>query len=188
MKTLHHLKARSALLAALLFSGPLMVGALAQNMPSPSSNTNTTKLGWGDRHFLNNAAKSGMEEVAISRVAAERATNPDVKALAQKIVSDHESTNNELMQLASTEGVDLPDSMEKHDMKLTEKWQKKDSGTDFDKAYLKQMVDDHEDAIDAFQKAAKSDNAQIAALAGKTLPTLQQHRTRAEALRKQLGD
>ncbi|HWA85496.1 MAG TPA: DUF4142 domain-containing protein [Opitutus sp.] len=157
-------------------------------MSTPPTSSNATKLGWGDKHFLSNATKAGMEEVAISRVAAERSTNPEVKALAQKIVSDHESTNSQLTQLATMDGVELSNGLEKHDAKLTEKWQKKESGTDFDKAYLKQMVDDHEDAIDAYRKAAKSDNSDIATLAGKTLPTLQEHRTRAEELRKQLGD
>lgn len=189
--TSQHLKTRTIVVAALLIGSGLTTGALAaddMSNPPSSSTMNSTKLGWGDKHFLSNATKSGMEEVAISRVAAERATNPEVKALAQKIVSDHEKTNSQLMQLATADGVDLPSRAEKHDMKVTEKWQKKDMGTDFDKAYLKQMIDDHEDAIDAYRKAAKSDNSEIASLAGKTLPALQEHRTRAEELRKQLGD
>jgi len=190
MKTKTNLIPRSAILGALLFSGALTVAAFAQNAtPNASSNNmNASKLDWGDKRFLTKAEKAGMEEVAISRVAAERATNPEVKAFAQKIVADHESLNKDLTSLANTEGVTLSSSMEKHDDKLTSKWEKKEAGADFDKAYLKQMASDHEDALELFGKASKSKNPEIASVASKALPTLQEHHTRAMELRKTLGE
>jgi putative membrane protein len=190
------------MISALLFSNVLGIAAFAQSSSSASndrsssdrtaastavSDSSSSKLDWSDKRFVTKATKAGMEEVSISRVAAERATNPEVKALAQKIVSDHESVNRELTTVAGNRGVSLSDSMEKHDDRLVSKWQKKDAGTDFDKAYLKEMVSDHEDAIELFGKAAKSEDAQIASLASKTLPALQEHLTRAKELQKSLG-
>lgn len=185
---------RSAIWGALLFSSALTIGAFAQNPPPSSSgssmndNAGMTKLGWSDKHFLSKAAKDGTDEVAISRIAAQRATNPEVKAYAQMLVNDHEKLNQQVMALANTENVSLPSDLQKRDDKLESKWQKKESGTDFDKAYLKQMISDHESAISLFGKAAKSDNAEVASLASKALPQLQEHHTRAVELRKQLGD
>jgi len=171
-------------------SSVVALAAHAQNNPMPSNegSTKSSSLNWGDKHFITKASEAGMEEVTISRVAAEKSTSPEVKELAQKIISDHESVNSELTSLATTFGVSLPSRMERHDEKLTEKWQKKDAGTSFDKAYLKQMVSDHEDAIELFSKGARSNEAQISAVATKALPALHDHYNRAKELRKRLGD
>lgn len=144
------------------------------------------KPSWGDRRFLNKAAKSGMEEVAVSQVAAQKSTNPDVKAFAQMMVTAHQKVNSKLTSTASQLGVSLSDKMAEHDNDVTAKWEKKEAGAEFDRDYIDQMVSDHEDAIELFGKAAKSDNSQIASLASGALPELQQHYSRAQQLQRQL--
>jgi putative membrane protein len=50
------------------------------------------------------------------------------------------------------------------------------SGAEFDKEYVKVMVDDHEKDVDAFQEQADDgDDADTKAFAAKTLPTLKSH-------------
>jgi putative membrane protein len=66
--------------------------------------------------------------------------------------------------------------------KLDDKWMK--AGKDLDEDYMEAMVSDHKDAVDLFEKATKSDDADIAAFAQKTLPTLQHHLDRAKELKK----
>src|SRR4051812_45129774 len=61
-----------------------------------TTTTTTRDIKRADRDFFTKAAKAGMEEVEISRVAAERTTNPDVRKLAQMIVEDHTAANEEL--------------------------------------------------------------------------------------------
>jgi putative membrane protein len=61
-----------------------------------------------DRRFVTEAAEAGQSEIAHSRIALERATNDDVKRFAQRMVDDHTKTNQELMQLASSKGIALP--------------------------------------------------------------------------------
>jgi putative membrane protein len=104
-----------------------------------------------------------------------------VKQFAQMMVSDHGSANSELMALAAAKGVTL-DVKDAKDMKLEEKWSKKTKGVDED--YMEEMISDHKDAVDLFEKAAKSDDADIAAFARKTLPTLQAHLSQAKDLKK----
>lgn len=54
---------------------------------------------------------------------------------------------------------------------------------DFDKAYAKQQVDGHEDAVDLFEKyAKKGDNTNLKHFAEKTLPTIKEHLEAAKKL------
>jgi len=133
-----------------------------------------------DQAFFEKAAKSGMEEVAISQVAVARSTNPQVKEFAQMMVSDHGGANTELTGLASTKGVTLP--MDKTDI---EKWSKR-STKDFDQEYIDKMVSDHKEAVSLFEKESKSTTGDpdLKAFALKTLPTLQAHLDRAKALKE----
>ncbi|SRR6266540_574586 len=137
-----------------------------------------TKLKHSDESFFEKAAKAGMKEVTVSETTLDRLTNPQVKAFAQMMVGDHSKANAELMALAAKKGVTLPPK----ETKFESKWSKKTK--DLDEDYMKEMVDDHEDAVKLFEKASKSDDAEIAAFAQKTLPTLQQHLTMARDLRK----
>src|SRR3954469_7787477 len=69
----------------------------------------TSTVSRGDRSFLENAAKSGMEEVAVSRAALPNLTNVLFQQFAQMMVSDHTPANDELSALAARKGVTLPD-------------------------------------------------------------------------------
>jgi len=58
--------------------------------------------------FLTDAAKSGVKEVKIGKMALEKAQNPAVKQFAQTVVNDHSRVNQQLLQLATRKGVTLP--------------------------------------------------------------------------------
>jgi len=134
-----------------------------------------------DRAFLEKAAKGGMKEVAVSEAVAGRLTNAQVRGFADQMVKDHTDVNNQVMALAAQKGVTLPD-MTKKDEKLNEKWS--DKGGDLDKKYIKEMIEDHEETVKLFEKAAKSDDADIASFAQKTLPSLQHHLGMAKDIKK----
>ena len=145
---------------------------------SAAANATNTKLKGSDRNFIEKAAKSGMKDVSVSQTAMDRLMNPKVKEFAQMMVMNHSAVNTELMALASAKGVVLPPQ----DMKQDEKWSKKNKGVDKD--YMDEMVSNHKDSVELFEKAAKSDDAEIAAFASKTLPKLQQHHLMAKDLQK----
>ena len=126
---------------------------------------------------------SGMKEVAVSEAVVSRLSNPEVKRFAEMMIADHSGANSELTMLASRKGVSLPPK----EMKHSEKWSKKSANADdLDKEYMKEMVSDHEDAVELFEKATKSEDSEVAAFASKTLPTLQGHLRQAKALEDQL--
>ena len=61
-----------------------------------------------DAKFVHEAAIGGMAEVSLGKLAAEKATNPDVKQFGQRMVDDHSKANDELKTYASQKGVTLP--------------------------------------------------------------------------------
>ncbi|MBA4138729.1 MAG: hypothetical protein C0518_15595 [Opitutus sp.] len=54
-----------------------------------------------DRKFIEKFTELNQREVALSQLAVERATNAQVKAYAQKMVSDHSKAGHEFMTVAS---------------------------------------------------------------------------------------
>jgi putative membrane protein len=148
--------------------------------PATASSTmpDNSKLAHHDKSFLKKAAEGGMKEVAVSQAVLGNLTNPQVRDFASMMVTDHTAANNELMALAMAKGVALPPA----DPKLMEKWSDKTGNVD--KKYIHEMVEDHEATVKLFEKAAKSDDADIAAFANKTLPTLQHHLQMAQDLKK----
>lgn len=131
-----------------------------------------------DRSFLEKAAKAGLKEVAISETVMGKLTTPSARGFAQAIIADHTASNQELTALAARKGVTLPAP----DTKFTRKWADNDKNVDED--YLKEMADDHKEAVELYEKATKSNDADIAAFAQKTLPTLRHHLEMAKVQKK----
>ena len=121
-------------------------------------------------------------EVELGRVAAQKGTNDAVKQFGQRMVDDHSKANTELMSVASSKGVTLPTELDaKHKAELT-KFSNM-SATVFDRAYSKEMLDDHVKDVAAFDKeSTKGTDADLKAFATRTLPTLQDHLKLAKAL------
>jgi len=128
-----------------------------------------------DHAFVMEAAQGGMAEVALGRLASEKASNDRVKQFGQRMVDDHGKANDELKALAQTKNISLPTALDaKH--KATEDRLSKLSGTAFDRAYIQEMVADHKKDVADFQKESKSGgDTEVKAWAAKTLPTLEEH-------------
>ncbi|MES2829875.1 MAG: DUF4142 domain-containing protein [Bacteroidota bacterium] len=129
--------------------------------------------------FIQEAGVAGMKEVELGKLAQQKATNQGVKAYAEMMVSEHGKANAELRTLATSRNITL--GMNK-DATAAATALNKLSGTDFDKAYIKLMTDDHTAAIDLFNMATKSSDAEIKAYATKYLPILKTHLKQVTAL------
>lgn len=143
--------------------------------------TTSNKLGWMDRRFVNKAADGGMAEVQIAQLAAERASNAEVKSFAQKLVDDHSKVNDELKGIASQKNVKLDDDSDKD---RAYKRLAKKSGLEFDQEFVEHMIDEHEKDVKLFEKAAKdAKDADLRAFAAKHVDHLREHLRQAESLR-----
>lgn len=128
-----------------------------------------------DKDFVIKAGMGGLAEVQMGNLALQKASNADVKAFAQRMVTDHSKANAELAQLATTKGLALPTELADAHKSGYEHLNGL-SGAEFDKAYMQHMVADHETAVADFDKASTSaTDADLKAWAGKTLPALKEH-------------
>jgi putative membrane protein len=146
----------------------------------------TSAMDPADSDFMMKAAQGGLAEVDMGNMASSKATNADVKKFGDRMVTDHSKANDELKQLASTKGVTLPADVGDEHKKAMDEMSAK-SGKDFDKAYMDDMVKDHEKDVAEFEKASKeAKDADLKAWATKTLPTLQGHLKMAKETQKKV--
>ncbi len=136
----------------------------------------------GDSAFAMKAAQGGLAEVQLGKLAADKASNPDVKAFGQQMVDDHTKANDQLKSVAQQENMTLPTDLNPKDQAMYDRMSKL-SGPAFDRAYVKDMVKDHETDVKEFQKestSGKDDN--IKNFASQTLPVLQGHLEKIKAI------
>src|SRR5262249_10837034 len=61
--------------------------------------------------FATAAAQGGRAEVEMGRLAVERASNPAVRSFGQRMIEDHSKANSELMAIAKSKNISLPNDM-----------------------------------------------------------------------------
>src|ERR1051325_11611153 len=135
-----------------------------------------------DRNFVMDAAIGGMMEVELGRIAPEKGTSEAVKQIGERMVDDHSKANSELMSLASSKGITLPTELDsKHHDQVTNLSAM--TGAEFDRAYSKMMLSDHNKDVGEFEKeSTKGTDPELKAFAGRPLPTLQAHLQMPKAL------
>ena len=134
--------------------------------------------------FVHKAAMSDMYEVQAGKLAAEKGQSDAVKQFGQQMVDAHTKTTEELTGIVKTKNikVDPPTKLDAKHQKLIDDLNSA-TADNFDKAYAKQQVDGHQEAVDLFKKyAARGDNPDVKQFAEKTLPTIQHHLDEAKKL------
>jgi putative membrane protein len=132
-----------------------------------------------DSVFVAKAAEAGAKEVDVAKLGAAKATNPDVKAFAQRLVQDHTAVNTELAALAKSKDLKIPASARPAPVDLA-----KLSGAAFDKAFVALIVKEHDAAIALFEGESRDGrDAEVKEWAAKQLPALREHLTRAKSLK-----
>jgi putative membrane protein len=150
--------------------------------PKSESQTQERDLSSGDRNFIKKTAEKGHKEVALAKLGVEKASSAEVKSFSEKLVEDHTKANQELAQFAQKKGIDLQDKPAKDHGKMSNL-----SGAQFDRAYMKMMVDGHEKSVREFERASTSaGDPELRAWAAKTLPTLREHLEKAKSISQNL--
>lgn len=169
-------------------AGLVSLGVAAQttdksaDQSSQTSSKGTSQLSAADQSFVKKAAAGGMAEVELGKLATEKASNDDVKKFGQRMVDDHGKANDQLKQLANQKGISVPSDLEAKDKALKDRLSKL-SGTQFDHAYMKNMVRDHTKDVAEFRKESKSaKDDDLKNFASQTLPTLEDHLKQAKSI------
>jgi len=168
--------------------------ALAQSSSTAKPAQKTTAAGanmsakaGSDQHFVMEAAKGGLAEVELGKLAKDKASSDQVKQFAQRMVDDHSKANDELKSIAQNKNITLPTELDAKDKAVHDRLAKL-SGEQFDKAYMQHMLQDHRKDVAAFRTESKSGkDPEVKAFAAKTLPTLEEHLKQAQDTNKAVG-
>lgn len=162
--------------------GTAPAAAAAAGAPAAPAST-AGKLDRSDRKVLEMMAEANIAEINAGKLALSKASNPEIKAYAQRMVDEHTKSLAEVQALAQAKGVELPkESNVKH--KAKEAMLKALSGDVFDRTYMRQSGRrdhrvTHEKLRDDMDKIKDPD---IKALAMKMRPIVEQHLLAADEL------
>ena len=144
------------------------------------------KLSVKDKSFAQEAAMGGMAEVELGKLAQQNAQNDDVKQFGARMVQDHSDANQQLMTILTAKDFSVPQQLDEKHRRTMDKLSKM-RGAEFDRAYMREMVEDHDTDVKKFrQQAQNGADADLKAFAQKTLPVLEQHQKLAHDLSKSM--
>jgi putative membrane protein len=140
-----------------------------------------------DRAFIMEAAAGGMAEVELGRLATQKASRSEVKAFGQMMIEDHSTANDQLMKIAQEKGLAAPHALKPEHEALKDRLSTL-SGAAFDRAYMREMVKDHQKDVASFRKQSTSaSDPEVKQFASSILPTLEKHLERAKEIQQMLG-
>lgn len=109
----------------------------------------------GDKQFLATAAQGDMNEIKLSKLAETKASSPEVKAFAHKMVADHTALESKMKPFAMKWGLTPPSGMDSDHQAEYDKLNGM-SGAEFDHEYMQAMDKDHHQALNLFTQEASS--------------------------------
>ena len=135
-----------------------------------------------DMRRFTSIAQGNMAEIELGKLAQEKAESQEVKDFGKHMVEDHGQKLEENKQLAEKKDAKLPQAPNK-EQQATKVRLEKLSGTDFDRAYSRQMVGDHQKTLKLLQDTAKNaKDAELKAAAEKAAPGVEKHLQMAKGL------
>jgi putative membrane protein len=135
-----------------------------------------------DKEFILQAEKDNLQGRYVGRLAQERSQNEGVKAYGKMLADDDETALRDVVALMQRYGVPEPKGLPEEKKEALDEL-KGLSGQDFDKKFIKLMVEDHEKALADFQRESKSAlNDDVRSYAEKQIPMLQKHLNKAKEL------
>jgi putative membrane protein len=139
--------------------------------------------------FVQKAMASGQMEVQMGQLGQQQGQDPQVKALAAALVRDHTQANQKLQQIASTQSVSQQSGQgehQKHQQHLEKL--RGQSGSEFDKEFVRMALKHHKKDIQEFEKAqTQVTDPQLKQFITDTLPKLREHQQMAQAAAKSVG-
>ncbi|MBT9330376.1 DUF4142 domain-containing protein [Paracidobacterium acidisoli] len=128
-----------------------------------------------DRAFIRHALESGNTEIHLGQLAGQKAASGDVKEFAQKMIDDHEALNAQIQPAGQRLGIQPTDEISSEGSRQEDRL-KGLSGSRFDDAYIRVMVQDHREDLQAFRvEAAQGHDAAVKEAAKHGGDLLSQH-------------
>jgi putative membrane protein len=134
-----------------------------------------------DKPFLAKAVQGDIAEVQMGRLAQSHSTSPKYRAYGKMLVDQHGAHRTRVADLARAKGLDVPSEPSAQQAAALRTLASL-KGANFEKAFKDHAIMDHEKDIAEYEAATNSPDAQTAALARATLPTLRNHLAKAQEL------
>jgi putative membrane protein len=135
--------------------------------------------------FLEEAIKGNIFEVQVGQLAARKATDAEVRKFGATLNTDHGVATQKASLAAQALGVTPATSLDaKHQAKY-DKLSKLPAAR-FDRAFIDEMLEDHQQDIAQYEKAAQGSDA-AAQYAKETLPRLREHLQMVQRLKDSTG-
>jgi putative membrane protein len=150
-------------------------GSLARADGDHGDHGDHHKVSAWDQEWLKMSIEGDRFEIAGGKLAQDKATTPEVKALGARLVKDHSKSLKDAVELAKKLGVDVPG-----EPSPTQQWELKTvasfSGKDFDRRYSDLEVQDHKEDIEQTKdEIDMGTNPDVRDEAKTDLPMLQEH-------------
>ena len=140
-----------------------------------------------DKTFLKSQQETTIAEVALGKVAIERATSEKVRQLATTLVSDHQQVLELNRALSTKLGLPVPEQPSAEQQATAEKI-KSQTGAAFDAAYVAAQVEGHTKSVGkAQQQISSGSHPEVKAFATDYLPKAQMHLQHAQAAQAELA-
>ncbi len=97
-----------------------------------------------DSEFVPDVAGKNMAEIELSRLAVDKTTDRVVRAFAQMMIDEHGAALNKLKTAASDQATNWPTALDDKHRETAENLATK-QGAEFDREYLKAMIEGHQD-------------------------------------------
>ena len=97
-----------------------------------------------DGDFVRDVAIKNMAAIELSRMALNKTANLEIKSFAQSMIDDHSTVGQKLKTVVSGQAIEWPAQLDDKHREAADELAK-EQGVDFDRDYLKAMVDGHQD-------------------------------------------
>jgi putative membrane protein len=147
---------RAGLFSVVLTAAVIVIGGCSktertetQSAKQPPGGTAVGTGGAGanlkdDGDFVRDVATKNIAEIELSRMAIDKATRADLKAFAQKTIDIHGAAGSKLKSALAGHSLDWPAQLDDKHKKTGDELASK-QGADFDREYVKAMVEGHQD-------------------------------------------
>lgn len=145
------------------------------------ANAQTAMPDTATKSFITNASIGNLNEVVSGQLAAQKGMSPEVKSFGSRMVTDHNKSQAQLLQIVKSKGYQIPPpatGTPMADMMLKEA-----SGKDFDRGYVHMMLPGHRKTVHLFETyAVTGKDPELKAYAQQMLPILKQHLATIKAI------
>jgi putative membrane protein len=140
------------------------------------------QLNLDEKTFINFAGQTDLLSVRLAQMAQLQASSPQVKNFAVVLERDHAADLKRLSVIAKKNGVNAPAKLDEVHMNFVKRLNKS-KGKSFDLAFLKTVVNEHENAFIPYKREADNGfNPSLKAYARHALPRLDAHLKQARRL------